>query len=190
MLADANRDRADAIAMRLAESGEHKILRLGDGRSLDEAVAQEAPDVVIVDMARPDRDSLDGIRAVSARQPRPIIMFVDHDDPAFMEAAIEAGVSSYNVIGSALPDVRPIVETSVAMFRRFHKLSADLRRAETVLVERDIVHRAKLLLIDRRRFTEPEAHHWLRRRAMNQGRRIAEIAAEFLGEEERGKDSP
>ena len=44
-------------------------------------------DVVIVDMARPDRDALDGIRHVTRDAPRPVVMFVDRDDPAFMEAA-------------------------------------------------------------------------------------------------------
>ena len=41
-----------------------------------------APDLVIFDMALPDRDTLEGVRALSSAAPRPIVMFSDKDDPA------------------------------------------------------------------------------------------------------------
>src|SRR5579859_7234819 len=133
LLADANLERADSVADRLTESGADEVLRLGPGETLAQAVNRHRPDVVIVDMARPDRDQLDSIREVSTRHPSPIVLFVDRDDPAFMEAAIEAGVSSYNVVGAALPDVKPIVETAVVMFRRYRQVESELRKAEASL---------------------------------------------------------
>jgi two-component system, response regulator / RNA-binding antiterminator len=50
-----------------------------------DAVAVHTPDVVLVDMARPDRDALESLRLLSAQDPRPIVLFVDQDDPQFME---------------------------------------------------------------------------------------------------------
>jgi response regulator NasT len=180
LLADNHHDRAEAVSRRLLEAGATEILQVPPGASLLEAVAENAPDVIIVDMARPDRDSLDGIRQVASQNPRPIVMFVDHDDASFMEDAIEAGVSSYNVVGSALPDVKPVVQAAVAMFRRYQKMASELRRAETTLSEKTLIHQAKLLIMRQRRIGEPEAHRWLRRHAMNRGRRMADIAAEVL----------
>jgi response regulator NasT len=105
LLADDNQQRSDAVSRRLSEAGIDRIVRLAPGQRLVDVVQTEKPDVVIVDMSRPDRDSLEAIREVSARDPLPIVMFVDRDDPAFMEEAVAAGVSSYNLVGSALPDV-------------------------------------------------------------------------------------
>jgi len=44
-----------------------------------------------MDMVLPDRDALEGMRALSASAPKPIVMFSDRDDPAFVEDAIAAG---------------------------------------------------------------------------------------------------
>jgi response regulator NasT len=107
-------------------------------------------------------------------------MFVDHDDAGFMEAAIEAGVSSYNVVGAALPDVKPIVQAAVAMFRRYRQVEMELRRVETSLNERALIDRAKGLIMRQRHIGEPDAYRWLRRQAMDRGKKIAAIAAEVI----------
>jgi response regulator NasT len=112
-------------------------------------------------------------------------MFVDQDDPSFMEEAIEAGVSSYNLVGSAIPDVKPIVQTALAIFRRYQKVADDLSRAESQLQERVIIQKAKAILIQSRRIAEPQAHKWLRQNAMNSGKRMVEIAQEVIAAEGR-----
>lgn len=187
LLADTDAERAAAVERSLLGDGAMPaaVIRLGADETLTEAVKASAPDVIIVDMSRPDRDALDSVRAVAAREPRPIVLFVDQDDPAFMEAAVAAGVSSYNVVGAALPDVKPIVRTAVAIFQRHRQLEAELRRAEDSLAERRLIDQAKAVLMKRRRMSEPEAHRWLQRRAMAAGRRIAEIAGEVLEDAER-----
>ncbi|MFO1072519.1 MAG: ANTAR domain-containing protein [Geminicoccaceae bacterium] len=187
LLADADPQRVQLLETQLRDAGATQVVRPRAGESLLDAVARARPDVVIVDMARPDRDALDGIRHVTRDAPRPVVMFVDRDDPAFMEAAIEAGVSSYNVVGAALPDVKPIVAAAVALFRRHHRVALELRRAEASLRERQVVDRAKALLMRQRRLSEPEAYRWLQRRAMDSGRRLAEVAAELVGPEEQGE---
>ena len=188
LLADTDPGRARLLEEQLVEAGAGVTVRPRAGEPLRDAVARERPDVVIVDMERPDRDALDGIRRVASDDPRPVVMFVDEDDPAFMEAAIEAGVSSYNVVGAALPDVKPIVAAAVALFRRHRRLEDGLRRAEAALRERQLVDKAKAVLMRQRRLSEPEAYRWLRRRAMNRGRRLADVAAELLAGGEGGRD--
>jgi len=180
LLADADAERAAILARRLGEIGDSTILRVPAGGSLIDAVAALVPDVIIVDMARPDRDALDDLRRVSADNPQPIIMFVDRDDRAFMEEAIAAGVSSYNVVDTAFPDVKPIVAAAVAIFRKYRQVADDLTKAKATLEARDTVNRAKSLLMRERNLDEPQAYRWLRRRAMNESRRIADIAAELL----------
>ena len=86
-----------------------------------------------------------------------------------MEEAIRAGVSSYNVLGVPPPDVKPILRAAAAMFRHHQTARAELREAETRLREREIVDRAKAILIKQRRMSEPDAYRWLRTRAMASG---------------------
>jgi response regulator NasT len=151
---------------------------------LPDAVSAHRPDVVVVDMTRPDRDALEGVRQLSRTTPHPVVMFVDRDDPEFMEAAIDAGVSSYNV-GSVTPNqMKPVLRAAVALFRRYQQTHAKLTEAETRLKERDLVDRAKALLIRRRKFSEPQAYHWLRREAMSSGKRIPEVAQSLIQAQE------
>lgn len=185
LLADRNPERAAILEERLSEISDALIMRLPAGRSLIDAVPELAPDVVIVDMARPDRDGLDDLRRVNADNPRPIVMFVDRDDRAFMEEAIAAGVSSYNVVDTAFPDVKPIVMAAVAIFRKYQQVADDLAKARASLLERDTINRAKSVLMRQRNIDEPQAYRWLRRRAMNESRRIGDIAAELLASEGR-----
>jgi two-component system, response regulator / RNA-binding antiterminator len=182
LVADFDDRRADALALHLSTARAVEIVRLGKGESLAAAVRLRAPDVVLVDMALPDRDALEHIRRINADEPRPIVLFTDRDDPTFMEEAIAAGVSSYNVVGAVLPDVKPIIRTAVALFNRHRRTEAELRRAKATLAEARTVEKAKRLLMRQRRMTEPEAYRLLRRRAMDEGRRIPDIAAQLLGE--------
>ena len=180
LLADDNAERAGAVARVLAADSGLIVLRLAPEESLAYAVATLSPDVVLVDMARPDRDALDGIRQLTALLPRPVVLFVDQDDQTFMEEAINAGVSSYNAIGMPPPDVKPILRAAVALFRRHQQARDDLKEAETRLRERAVVDRAKALLIKQRRLSEPDAYKWLRQTAMSSARRIVDVASELI----------
>jgi two-component system, response regulator / RNA-binding antiterminator len=180
LLADSEGERAALLEARLREISDAVIIRVPAAGCLLDTVATEAPDVIIVDMARPDRDALDDLRRVGADNPRPVVMFVDRDDRAFMEEAIAAGVSSYNVVDTAFPDVKPIVMAAVAIFRKYQQVATDLRQARASLGERETIDRAKALLMRQRKFDEPQAYRWLRRRAMNESKRIAAVAAEVL----------
>ncbi len=183
LLADSDPDRAAILEQRLGEISDSVVLRVPAGRSLIEAVPELTPDVIIVDMARPDRDGLDDLRRASADNKRPVVMFVDRDDRGFMEEAIAAGVSSYNVVGAAFPDVKPIVMAAVAIFRKYQQIAEDLNAAKAMLAERETINRAKTLLMRQRNIDEPQAYRWLRRRAMNESRRIGDIAAELVAGE-------
>lgn len=180
LLADTDAEREAAVQAALTRLDAACILRPEPGETLVEAVGRLTPDVVIVDMARPDRDTLDDVRSLSRAAPHPVVMFTNADDPGFMQDAIDAGVSSYNVVGRDLPDVRPIILAAIALFRRYRQVEAELQRAELVLQERAVIERAKAALIRRRRMTEPEAYRWLRRQAMDRGRRIVDVAAALL----------
>lgn len=180
LLADTKTDRLSLLISGLVATGLHEVAVIMPGENLRDAVVRTQCDLVIVDMARGDRDALDQIRTMARHDPRPVAMFVDHDDPAFMEAAIEAGVSSYTVIGAVLPDVKPIMAAAVALFRRYRLLETALIQAEQSLKHNGMVDRAKIILMRRHGFGEPDAHRWLQRQAMTRSQKIIDIAVEIV----------
>ena len=132
----------------LAAAGFTEIMRARSaGVDLVDAVRRLAPDLVMFDMALPDRDALEGVRALSSSAPRPIVMFSDKDDPAFVEDAIAAGVCSYNLAGVSDRDMKAIVASAVALFRRYAKVETELAAATAQLEERRVIERAKALLM-------------------------------------------
>jgi response regulator NasT len=182
LLADNDAERARLLACALETDPELVVARIGVGEILSDAVAAHAPDVVIIDLARLDRDALEGVRQLDSRGPRPVVVFVDEDDPSFMEEAIGAGVSSYNVLDTPPPDVKPVLRAAVAVFQRHRRVRDELDRAEKKLAEREMIDRAKAILIRERRLAEPAAYAWLRRQSMARGKRIVEIAEGIIRE--------
>jgi response regulator NasT len=76
--------------------------------------------------------------------------------------------------------MKPIVTAAVALFRRYRRIEEELERAKATLDERRILDRAKGALMRQRRISEPEAYRWLRRQAMNENRRIVDVAVALL----------
>jgi response regulator NasT len=183
LLVDADAERAAALEATLAAAGFAETSRAQGGADLAAAVARLRPDLVIVDMALPDRDALEGLREVAAD--RPTVLFAGSDDPGFAEQAIAAGVCSYNLSGVALTDVKPILASAIALFRRHRKVLTELAEARALLTQRRLVERAKAILMQNRRMSEPEAYRWLQRKAMNENRKLAHVVAEFVAAHDR-----
>ncbi len=168
------------MADALAGAGFSDVARADAGADLVETVRRLAPDLVVIDMALPDRDALEGVRALSAGTPRPIVMFSDKDDPAFVEDAIAAGVCSYNLSGVTNRDMKAIVASAVALFRRYSRVETELAAATAQLEERRVIERAKALLMAKRKMSEPQAYRWLRNKAMKENRRIVQVATDLI----------
>lgn len=135
-----------------------------------------APDVVLMDLGTPSRDTLEEMLLVSKALARPIAMFVDESDDDMIGAAIDAGVSAYVVDGLRKERVRPILELAVRRFKAFSSLRDELQEAQTALKDRKKIERAKIILMESRKMSEADAYALIRSTAMNQGRRIAEVA--------------
>jgi two-component system, response regulator / RNA-binding antiterminator len=179
-LVDDSPLRAAILEEGLREAGHHDITRLLPSPILLKELSALDPDVVIIDLESPSRDSLEQMFQISRIIPRPVAMFVDQSDSTMIEAAIEAGVSAYIVDGMRKDRVKPILDMSISRFRAFAKLKNELEKARSELEERKVVDRAKTILQQRRGVSEPEAYALLRRTAMNESRRIVDVAQSIV----------
>jgi response regulator NasT len=93
-----------------------------------------------------------------------------------VQAAIDAGVSAYVVDGLRRERVKPVLDVSISRFHAFHRLQRELNEARSALEERKLIEQAKRILMEQNGLTETEAYTLLRRTAMDQSRKIAELA--------------
>lgn len=180
LVIDANRIRASIIEDGLRDAGGVQVTVLSDMTLLMRRVADLDPDVIVIDLENPSRDTLEHMFQLSKAVKRPVAMFVDRSDVSSIERAIEAGVSAYVVDGLKKERIKPILDTAVSRFRAFDKLQRDLEHAKSELAERKAIERAKGILMRTRGLDEPSAYAALRKTAMDQGRRIADIAESLV----------
>ena len=180
LVIDENRIRAAIIEEGLRDAGYDQVTVIDVMHGLARRIADLNPDVIVIDLENPNRDMLESMFQLSRAVKRPIAMFVDRSDEASIEAAVEAGVSAYIVDGLKQERVRPILKMAISRFNAFSRLNRELEETRGELENRKVIDRAKGLLLRSRGLSEDEAYALLRRTAMNQNRKIAEIAQSLV----------
>ncbi|MFG1182248.1 ANTAR domain-containing response regulator [Xanthobacter versatilis] len=180
VIVDESPVRAAILEEGLKEAGFLNVLRITGRTNLLERIYAIDPDVILIDLEDPSRDTIEQMFQVSREVKRPIAMFVDQTDSKTIEDAIEAGVASYVVDGLRKDRVKPILETTISRFRAFARLKAELEEAKSQLEERKVVDRAKTILMKMKGIDEEAAYGLLRRTAMNEKKRIADIAQSII----------
>lgn len=176
LIIDENRGRASIIEEGLREAGHERVVVIHDVGDVARTLQAAMPDVIVIDLENPERDTLEHFFSLSRAIQRPIAMFVDRSDEAMIEKAVEAGVSAYIVDGLKKERVRAILSMAISRFNAFSRLTQELRQARDELDDRKILDRAKGILMKARSLSEEEAHALMRRQAMQQNRRLIEIA--------------
>lgn len=180
LVIDENRIRAAIIEEGLRDAGYGQVTVIDQMHGLARRITDLNPDVIVIDLENPNRDELESIFQLSRVIQRPIAMFVDKSDEASIEAAVEAGVSAYIVDGLKQERVRPILKMAISRFNAFSRLNRELEETRGELENRKVIDRAKGLLMRSRGLSEDEAYALLRRTAMNQNRKIVEIAQSLV----------
>lgn len=180
IVVERDRDRALRIVDGLREAGDHHITVIAEATGLARQIAERKPDIVLIDVADPSRDILEELALASGPLERPVAMFVDRSDEQLTRAAIEAGVSAYVVDGLRPDRIKPILDAAIARFHMFHRMRAELAATKAALEDRKIIDRAKAILMKARGIGEEEAYALLRKTAMDQKRRVADIAQQLV----------
>ncbi|MBO6896670.1 MAG: ANTAR domain-containing protein [Shimia sp.] len=176
LIVEPDKTRADAIIDSLSATGDHHIRVLSESTGLARSVAELNPDLVLVDVANPSRDAIDALTLASSPLERPVAMFVDRSDDGLTKAAIEAGVSAYVVDGMHPDRIKPVLDAAIARFHMFSRMRSELAATKRALEERKIIDRAKGILMRARNMSEDEAYALIRKTAMGQNKKIADVA--------------
>ncbi|MCA0206268.1 ANTAR domain-containing response regulator [Pararhodobacter sp.] len=172
--------RARAVADALTADGGCRVVILADVSSLARRIAEMNPDVVLIDMENPSRDVIEDLSLAAGPKERAVALFAPGGDTALMRAAIEAGVSAYVAEGVRPEVLRPVIDLAIAQFGQMQRLRTELEATRRALEERKLIDRAKGILMRARGLSEDEAYALLRKTAMDQKKRLAEVAAALV----------
>src|SRR6266849_6789073 len=180
VIVDKNPIRAAILEDGLREAGHVHVTRIEETSHLLTRIYSIDPDVILIDLEDPSRDVLEQMFQMSRVVKRPIAMFVDQSDAASIEAAVDAGVSAYIVGGLRKERIKNILDLCISRFNAFARLQDELERTRNALEERKVIDRAKGILMQARTLTEEAAYALLRKTAMNEKKKIAEVAQSVI----------
>ena len=180
VIVDENPIRAAILEGGLNEAGYVNVTRIENRTGLLARIYAIDPDVILIDLENPSRDELEQMFQVSRAVKRPIAMFVDQSDTASIQASVDAGVSAY-IVGNLQKDrIKTILDLCVSRFNAFSRLQDELDRAKNALQERKAIDRAKGILMKAKNIGEEAAYALLRKTAMNENKKIAEVAQSVI----------
>ena len=180
LIIDENHIRASIIEDGLREAGHLQVAVLHDVNQVARTIQATSPDVIVIDLENPQRDTLEHFFSLSRAIQRPIAMFVDRSDSAMIEKAVEAGVSAYVVDGLKKERVKPILDMAISRFNAFSRLTQELAQVRSELEDRKIIDQAKGILMKTRGLSEVDAYALLRSAAMNKNRRLVDVAQSLV----------
>ncbi|QGM95634.1 ANTAR domain-containing protein [Methylocystis rosea] len=164
----------------LRDAGFTEVERISEMHNLLKHIYASDPDVILIDLENPSRDTLEQMFQVSRAVRRPIAMFVDQSDTASIQASVDAGVSAYIVDGLKKERIKSILDLCVSRFNAFSKLQDELEQAKSDLEERKTIERAKGILMKAKKLSEEDAYKLMRGAAMRENKKIIEIARSVI----------
>jgi response regulator NasT len=180
MLVDDTPTRSAILEQALLDQGLIVVCRLESAQGLIKKVEIHQPDIIIMDLESPDRDTLESMTVLNLHNPKPVIMFSEEGDSKIISQAIQAGVSAYIVDGINPRRVKPILDVAIARFREYQALRKELKQTRDQLADRKIIDKAKGLLMKTKGLDEEQAYHTMRKMAMDQSKPLVEIAQNIL----------
>lgn len=184
MIIDHNPTRTVVLTEAVRELGHVVVANLGPDSDILREVHDQQPDVILIDMDLPDRDTLESMRLISAETPKPIVMFAEQSDSQTISEAISSGVSAYIVDGLNPKRLRPIMDVAIARFQEHQALKSELQTTRNQLAERKEIEKAKGIMMRAKGLDESAAHAAMRKLAMDRNVRMIEVARMIISADE------
>ncbi|BDY14558.1 MULTISPECIES: ANTAR domain-containing response regulator [Sulfitobacter] len=176
LVVEPNPERVRDIVDALREAGWSDVKALLQMSELNQTVREFSPDIVLIDLTNPDRDTLEHISHATETAKRAVALFVDQTDENLTQAALNAGVSAYVVDGLQMDRIKPVLQTAIARFKMMRQFHFELNAAKQALEDRKTIDRAKGILMRQRGMSEDDAYKLLRTTAMRQNRKVIDVA--------------
>jgi len=171
----------------LEAEGYEVVGETGRGDEAVELVAEHEPDLAILDVKMPGIDGIEAARRISAEQRVAVLILTAFSQRNLIEDARDAGVAAYLVKPFQRGELVPAIEVALARFEEYRaieeehaRLSKEVATLTDKLETRQMIDRAKGVLMDHHGMEEGEAFRFIQRTAMDRRIPMRDVAAEVV----------
>ncbi|GAC1562206.1 MAG: response regulator [Herpetosiphon sp.] len=168
----------------LATLGHTIVAVASDGQEAIDMAAQEQLDMVILDIKMPNVDGITAAEHIGTHHDIPIVMLTAYNDRQLVLRAAEAGALAYLLKPASQEQLAAALSVALARHREMRGLEQQIHQLEETLVERQVIDRAKAILMDRVHLTEEQAYSRMRQRAREKRIKMVAVAQSIIAAEE------
>jgi AmiR/NasT family two-component response regulator len=164
----------------LEEDGYDVVGEAADGEAAIRLAAERGPDLVIMDIKMPGLDGLSAAEKIVEEGLAAVLILTAFSQRDLVKRAAEAGAMGFLVKPFQKSDLVPAIDVAVARHAELMAVRGESESLAEQLETRKLVDRAKGRLMDDEGMTEAEAFRYIQKQAMDQRRRMRDVAEELL----------
>lgn len=177
-------DRSQPL-LRAASKAGYRILKLiGPRDDAGKYVESLRPDALLIVSGEIDGVILRGMEAVTEKRPTPMLVFTGDSRPLSINSAVKAGATVYVVDCSDPERLTSLLEVARSRFDEQQMLKKELSQTKNALLDRKRIEKAKGIIMKTKELSEDQAYTAMRKLAMNQNKRIGEVAEQIISASE------
>ena len=160
----------------LTEAGFEVVGEATDGEKAIELARDLQPDLVVMDITMPKLDGLSAAEVIGNEKIAPVVMLTAFAQPEFVSRATDAGAIAYVVKPFTPERLLPQIEISLSRYQEMIALEQQYTDTLERLETRKLLDRAKGLLQEKMKLSEPEAFRWIQKASMDRRLTMAEVS--------------
>jgi two-component system, response regulator PdtaR len=172
------------ICETLRDQGFEVVGEAGDGNKAVELAFELKPDLMVMDIKMPDLDGLSAAEKISELK-IPVVLLTAFSQQELVTRAAEVGAMAFLVKPFSPQDLLPAIEIALSRHNQLVALEAEVADLGERLETRKLVERAKGVLSEKMKLTEPEAFRWIQKASMDRRLSMADVARTVLDQLEK-----
>ena len=180
LLIDDSAERVVFLNRILNECGYQSVTSCAPTDIILDHVSKFNPEVILIDVFSPSRDTLEQLTTIRDANPRPVVLLSQDDNMQTIEAAFKCGVTAYVSRDVTRSQAKPIIDTAMITFTSFQSLKNELDEVREELQQKKIVEKAKGILMSDYDLSEEDAYQRLRKFAMDRKRSMSDVANQII----------
>lgn len=180
LLIDDSAERVVFLKRILNECGYEYVTSCAPTDIILDQVSKFNPEVILIDVFSPSRDTLEQLTTIKDANPRPVVLLSQDDNIQTIEAAFKCGVTAYVSRDVTRSQAKPIIDTAMITFASFQSLKNELNEVKEELQQKKIVEKAKGILMSDYDLSEEDAYQRLRKFAMDRKRSMSDVANQII----------
>ncbi len=172
------------IVETLRDQGFDVVGEAGDGNAAIQLATELKPDLMVMDIKMPDLDGLSAAEKISELR-IPVVLLTAFSQQELVARAAEVGAMAFLVKPFTPNDLIPAIEIALSRHAQLLALESEVLDLSERLETRKLVERAKGVLSEKMKLTEPEAFRWIQKASMDRRLSMAEVSRTVLDQLEK-----